>query len=73
MTATTVDLDWDAIEDASGYDVFVDGVLEDSVTTNSYTVSGLTTATDYDIYVVATNSKYGTESAPSNTVTVTTA
>ncbi|WP_188453799.1 fibronectin type III domain-containing protein [Virgibacillus oceani] len=69
-TATTVDLNWTAVEGASGYNVYQDGVKIDTVTTNSYSVTGLTTATTYDFYVTATNDTG--ESEPSNTVNVTT-
>lgn len=72
ITATTVDLDFDAVEDASGYEVYQDGALVDTITTNNYTVTGLTTATDYDFYVVAINEQYNTESGQSNVVMVTT-
>jgi len=72
ITTTTIDLDWDAVNLASGYDVYVDSVLNSSVTVNETTIIGLTTATLYDIYVVAKDNTFNTVSAPSNTITVTT-
>ncbi|MBT2215833.1 fibronectin type III domain-containing protein [Virgibacillus dakarensis] len=72
VTATGVNLAWDAVEDASGYDIYQDGAAIDTVTANSHTVTGLDADTTYEFYVVAKNDKYQTESAPSKTVTVTT-
>ncbi|MDC3412525.1 hypothetical protein NC800_03850 [Aquibacillus sp. 3ASR75-286] len=53
--------------------MYLDGILEATVDVANYSVTGLTTATTYDVNVVALNSKYGTESAQSETLTVTTA
>ena len=72
ITTTTIDLVWDAVSLASGYDVYVDSVLDSSVTVNETTITGLTTATLYDIYVVAKDNTFNTVSVPSNTITVTT-
>ncbi|MCG1029313.1 fibronectin type III domain-containing protein [Virgibacillus halodenitrificans] len=71
-TASSVNLSWDAVEDSSGYDVYQDGTVVDTVVTNNYKVTGLTSATTYEFYVVAKSEKYTTESVPSNTVSVTT-
>ncbi|WP_041203231.1 fibronectin type III domain-containing protein [Virgibacillus sp. CM-4] len=71
-TDTSVDLNWNVAEGASGYNVYQDGAKIDTVTTNSYSVSGLTTATTYEFYVTAINDKHGTESEPSTVVNVTT-
>ncbi|PWU66580.1 hypothetical protein DLJ74_19355 [Gracilibacillus dipsosauri] len=43
----------------------------DQVTTNSYSVTGLTASTQYEFYVTALG-EGGTESDPSNTVQATT-
>ncbi|WP_281243662.1 fibronectin type III domain-containing protein [Virgibacillus subterraneus] len=72
VTSTSVDLAWDSVEQADGYNVYQDGVVVDTVTTNNYNVTGLTTATTYEFYVTATIDKYGTESEQSDTVSVTT-
>lgn len=71
-TETSVDLDWNVTEDASGYNVYQDGEKVDTVTTNTYSVSGLTTSSTYEFYVTAINDKYDTESDPSDVVNVTT-
>ena len=55
----------------AGYNVYVDGTLNGSVTTLTYTVTGLTTTTDYTAYVIAKDSS-DNESTASNTVNVTT-
>jgi endonuclease I/chitodextrinase len=55
----------------AGYDIYVDGTLNGSVTTLTYTVTGLTTTTDYTAYVIAKDSS-DNESTASNTVNVTT-
>ncbi|WP_417168742.1 fibronectin type III domain-containing protein [Terrihalobacillus insolitus] len=73
ITSTSFDVAWDVVEDSSGYEVYLDGILEATVDVANYSVTGLTTATTYDVNVVALNSKYGTESAQSETLTVTTA
>ena len=70
VTSTSVDLTWDSVSQADGYNVYQDGILIDSVTIVGYAVSGLTTVTTYDFYVTATN--LARESLSSNTVTVTT-
>ena len=70
VTSTSVDLSWDAVSQADGYKVYQDGVEVGAPTTNSYSVTGLTTATSYDFYVVATNENG--DSGQSNIVSVTT-
>ncbi|WP_233201346.1 fibronectin type III domain-containing protein [Sporosarcina sp. P13] len=68
-TDTTVDLTWDAVSHAVGYHVYKDAVMIDTVNTNSYMVTGLTTAMPYEFHVTAFISG---ESEPSNVVEVTT-
>ena len=72
IASTSFDVAWDVVEDASGFEVYIDGLLEATVYANTYAVTGLTTATSYDINVVAINETYQTESAQSETLTVTT-
>jgi len=72
IMSTSFDVVWDVVEDASGYEVYIDGLLEDTVYTATYAVTGLTTTTSYDVNVVAINETYQTESAQSETLTVTT-
>lgn len=73
-TATTTNLTWTASTDnvaVTGYDVYQNGSFKAMVSTNSYTVSGLTPATAYTFYVVAKDAA-GNASGNSNTVNVTT-
>ncbi|MEZ4829304.1 MAG: M4 family metallopeptidase [Bacteroidia bacterium] len=73
-TQTSTDLSWNASTDNVGvdhYNVYVGGVLNGTSATTSYTVSGLTAATAYSIYVTASDAA-GNESGASNTVNVTT-
>lgn len=56
ITATTVDLVWEASTDNVGviaYDVYVDGILRTTVSSNSATIVGLIENTKYSFYVVA--------------------
>ncbi|MGC0419449.1 fibronectin type III domain-containing protein [Embleya sp. AB8] len=69
-TATSVPLSWSAVAGATGYNVYRDGVLAQSVTGTSTTVTGLTQATTYTFQVSATNS--AGESARSTAVPATT-
>jgi chitodextrinase len=73
-TASATTLNWDTVAGATGYNVYQDGVVIASPVTNTYNVTGLTTATEYDFFVTATDSTddYDNESGPSNTVSVTT-
>ncbi|MFJ8739385.1 fibronectin type III domain-containing protein [Embleya sp. NPDC127516] len=69
-TASSVPLSWTAVPGATGYKVYRDGVLAQTVTGTSATVTGLTQATTYGFQVSATNS--AGESAKSATVSATT-
>ncbi len=72
-TSTTIGLSWTASTDnvgVTGYDVYVDGILNGTTTSTTYTVSGLTASTTYSIYVTAKDAAgNGTNS---NTITPTT-
>jgi len=73
-TAAATNLSWTASTDnvaVTGYDVYQNGAFKATVTTTSYTVTGLTAATAYSFYVVAKDAA-GNVSAQSNTVNVTT-
>ena len=75
ITSSTIAIEWDASTDnvgVTGYRVYVDTnpVLPDATNT-TYTITGLTTATAYDINVIALDNA-GNESAESTTLTVTT-
>ncbi|MGW1991545.1 fibronectin type III domain-containing protein [Embleya sp. NPDC001921] len=69
-TASSVPLSWTAVPGATGYKVYRDGVLAQTVTGTSATVTGLTQATTYSFQVSATNS--AGESAKSAAVSATT-
>ncbi|TDY11857.1 endonuclease [Meridianimaribacter flavus] len=72
--STTISLDWTASTDNIGvtaYDVYVDGVYNMTVTTNSATVVNLTPETTYSFYVIAKDAA-GNESSQSNSVNGTT-
>ncbi len=74
ITNTTVDLAWTVSTDNSSvskYEIFVDGTLYTTSTTNSKTVTGLTKNTAYDFTVYAKDAA-GNTSTVSNTETVTT-
>jgi bacillolysin len=73
-TATTTNLSWTASTDnvgVTGYNVYSGTTLLTTVTTTSYTVSGLTAATAYTFSVKAKDAA-GNVSASSNVVNVTT-
>lgn len=73
QTTTSVDLVWNSVAspDLLGYNVYVDGTQTSGiVTNNSYTITGLTPGLTYTVYVTALYAN-GTESSPSNTVTIT--
>ena len=75
VTTSGVTLDWSAVTGASGYNIYQDGVLIDSVTVNSYDVTSLDSATGYNFYVTAVDvqdNDANNESLPSNDVAVTT-
>lgn len=75
VTSTSVDLSWDAVQLNGGnvaeYNIYRDDSLIDTVSTNSYTDSTLTSATTYEYEVTAVSS-VGAESDRSNLVSVTT-
>ena len=70
VTETTVVLTWNAVENATSYNVYMDTVLVANVTDTTYTVDSLTAETTYNFTVTALNNTL--ESAASNVVTVTT-
>jgi chitinase len=74
VTSTSVALAWTASTDnvgVTGYDVFRGTTKVATVTTTSYTDSGLTASTSYT-YTVKAHDAAGNNSAASNAVTVTT-
>ena len=73
-TQTTTDLSWNAATDNVGvtdYEIFKDGNLVATVTTTSYTVTGLTAATTYAFTIKAKDAANNSSNA-SNAVNVTT-
>ncbi|HLF51115.1 GEVED domain-containing protein [Flavobacterium sp.] len=73
-TATTTNLSWTASTDnvaVTGYDVYQGATLKATVTTTSYTVTGLTASTAYTFSVKAKDAA-GNISVSSNTANVTT-
>lgn len=73
-TSTSISLNWTASTDngtVAGYDVYVDGVLNSTVPSNTANIVGLTPATTYSFYVIAKDSA-GNVSGESNTVQGTT-
>ncbi|TDW50318.1 putative secreted protein (Por secretion system target) [Flavobacterium sp. 270] len=73
-TSTTTNLSWTASTDnvaVTGYEVYQGATLKATVTTTSYTVTGLTASTAYTFSVKAKDAA-GNTSASSNTVSVTT-
>ena len=74
ITQNSVDLSWSASTDnvaVTGYDVYQNGVKITSVTTTSYTVSGLTDETAYNYSITALDAAANVSTA-SNTVYITT-
>jgi chitodextrinase/endonuclease I len=74
IAQTTLTLGWTASTDnvgVTGYDVYKNGVLLTSVTTTTYGVTGLTSATAYSFYVKAKDAA-GNISAASSTINATT-
>jgi len=57
IDSVSATITWDAVADASSYDVYVNGekVNASPVTGTSFDVTGLTAATDYKVQVTATN------------------
>ncbi|MGW6140580.1 chitinase [Streptomyces sp. NPDC055140] len=70
-TSSSVDLSWNPVSNATGYNVYRDGSKVASVSGASATVTGLAAATSYSFQVSATNS--AGESAKSAAVTARTA
>lgn len=73
-TQTSTNLSWNASTDnvgVTGYNVYVGGSLNKTVTGTSTTVTGLTANTSYAMHVTAVDAA-GNESGQSNTVNVTT-
>ncbi|NED31355.1 glycoside hydrolase family 18 protein [Streptomyces sp. SID8499] len=70
-TSSSVSLAWNTVSNATGYNVYRDGVKVASATGTSATVSGLAASTAYSFQVTATNA--AGESAKSAAVTATTA
>ncbi|WDF45808.1 endonuclease [Chryseobacterium sp. KACC 21268] len=73
-TINTVSLAWTASSDNIGvtaYDIYVDNVFNKTVFTNSGTVTGLTSSTQYSFYVVAKDAA-GNKSEESAAILVTT-
>lgn len=72
-TQTSVSLSWTAATDnvgVSGYDIYVDGIVKASTTGLTYTISGLTASTAYNIHVKAKDA--AGNSTSSNTILVST-
>jgi len=73
-TNTTIDLNWTASTDniaVTSYEIYVDGLLNNSSATNLFTVTGLTQNTTYNFTVFAKDAA-GNTSTVSNTETATT-
>ena len=66
ITADKMTVSWNAVPDATAYEVYVNGVLTDTVSELTYTVGG---TDDVSVYVKAISSESGYESSyASNTV-----
>ncbi|HCO20205.1 MAG TPA: endonuclease I [Flavobacteriaceae bacterium] len=73
-TSSTISLSWTASTDnimVATYDIYLDGTLKTSSTSNSATVTGLNPSTTYTFYIKAKDAA-GNISSQSNTVTGTT-
>ena len=73
-TSSTISLSWTASTDnimVATYDIYLDGTLKTSSSSNSITVTGLNPSTTYSFYVKAKDAA-GNTSSQSNTVTGTT-
>lgn len=67
-TQTATDLSWSPSSDnvgVTGYNIYVDGILDGTTSATSYTVSGLTASTTYTMEVTAEDAA-GNESAPAS-------
>lgn len=74
VLATNVDLDWDAVVGASGYNVYRDDEIIATPSSNSYSDTDVLSGETYEYYVTAVDNADAdadNESGPSNTVTVT--
>ncbi|MFM9988406.1 endonuclease [Flavobacterium sp.] len=74
ITTTSINLSWTASTDniaVTGYDVYMNSTLKTSVTTNSVSISSLTTGTTYSFYVKAKDAA-GNASTASSTINATT-
>lgn len=74
ITENSIDLSWDASTDnigVTGYDIYQDGVLLINVLGTTHQVTGLTSSTNYDFYVIAKDAA-DNSSGQSNTVNETT-
>jgi hypothetical protein len=76
VTATSIDITWtdatDGANPVTGYNIMLDGVMVGFVGQGiqAYTYTGLTTATSYDLAVVATDGTNTTSSATVTQVTI---
>jgi chitodextrinase len=73
-TISSTNLSWTAATDnigITGYDVYQNGVLKTTTTTESLAIAGLNASTGYSFYVVATDAA-GNLSASSNTANINT-
>lgn len=69
-TATSISMSWNASTDnvgVTGYNVYANGVLKNTVTALNYTITGLAASTNYNIYVTARDAA-GNTSPSSNTI-----
>lgn len=76
-TSTSINVSWTASvfgtpTGDNGYSVYLDGVFLTNVTTNSHSITGLSSTTSYDIKVKAFDSAAASDSGFSNTLTVVT-
>lgn len=70
VTSSSIDLNWDDVSQADGYKIYKNGSLEATESTNSYSLTGLSSNTSYIIYIKSKN-KVG-ESNKSEEISVTT-
>lgn len=76
-TSTSINVSWTVSvfgtpTGDNGYSVYLDGVFLTNVTTNSHSITGLSSTTSYDIKVKAFDSAAASDSGFSNTLTVVT-
>ncbi|KJD34629.1 hypothetical protein PK35_02300 [Tamlana nanhaiensis] len=75
ITETTADLNWTAATDniaVTGYKLYLNGVLRETLNNiTSYTLTNLTAASNYSVYITAIDA-FNNESTASNTVTFST-